>query len=766
MNSVEEIGVERITVENVTRRRFLQGVLSTSAFVLCVGKSRLLATAARSGAPEGVPSDISSVGAAAFHPGVFVGIHSDGMVYIVAHRSEMGNGVRTSLPRILADELDADWSRVKVIQGDGDAAYGSQDTDGSHSVREFFDVLREAGATARLMLVRAAAQKWGIPESECVADPVHSVTDRSAKRKIGYGELAALAAALPVPKKEELKFKSPQDWKYIGKAAPGYDVPEICSGKPLFGMDVRVDGMLYAAIAHPPVLGGKVKSLDDSAALKVIGVKKAIAIDPFTPPHGFQPLGGVAVIADNTWAAFKGRNRLQIEWDNGSNASYNSAEYKKQLQATARQPGKVVHTVGDPDAEFAKGGKIIEAEYFAPHLAHASMEPPVAVADVQGDKAVVWSPTQNPQGVQEEVAKALGLKKENVVCHVTFLGGGFGRKSKPDYAVEAAVLSKKTGKPVKVVWSREDDIKFDYYHSVAAMYLKAAVDEKGMPKAWLQRSVFPPIGSTFDKDATYGGAGEMSMGWNVVPFEVPNFRSENGQAAAHVRIGWLRSVANIYHAFAVQSFANELAYAANRDPYDYLISLIGTPRTLDVGPQGPPGTSEKYPYDLGRLRHVAELAAEKSNWGKKKLGKGSGMGIAVHRSFFTYVASVVEVEVDRGAIKIPHVTTVVDAGIVANPEMVRQQFEGAAVFGTSIARTGEITASDGTVDQSNFSDYPVARMNDAPYQVDVHIVESTAPPAGVGEPGVPPFVPALCNAVFAATGKRVRELPLTRNGFS
>jgi isoquinoline 1-oxidoreductase beta subunit len=766
MISVEEIGVERITVENVTRRRFLQGVLSTSAFVLCVSKSPLLARAAGSGAPFAALGDISGVGATAFHPGVFVGIHSDGMVYIVAHRSEMGNGVRTSLPRILADELDADWSRVKVIQGDGDAAYGSQDTDGSHSVREFFDVLREAGATARLMLVRAAAQKWGIPESECVADPVHNVTDKSAKRKIGYGELAALAAALPVPKKEELKFKSPQDWKYIGKAAPGFDVPEICSGKPLFGMDVRVDGMLYAAIAHPPVLGGKVKSLDDSAALKVIGVKKAIAMDPFTPPHAFQPLGGVAVIAENTWAAFKGRNRLQIEWDNGSNASYNSAEYKKQLQATARQPGKVVHTVGDPDAEFAKGGKIIEAEYFAPHLAHASMEPPVAVADVQGDKAVIWSPTQNPQGVQEEVAKALGLKKENVVCHVTFLGGGFGRKSKPDYAVEAAVLSKKTGKPVKVVWSREDDIKFDYYHSVAAMYLKAAVDEKGMPKAWLQRSVFPPIGSTFDKDAVYGGAGEMSMGWSVVPFEVPNFRSENGQAAAHVRIGWLRSVANIYHAFAVQSFANELAYAANRDPYDYLLSLIGTPRTLDVGPQGPPGTSEKYPYDLGRLRHVAELAAEKSNWGKKKLGKGSGVGIAVHRSFFTYVASVVEVEVDRGAIRVPHVTTVVDAGIVANPEMVRQQFEGAAVFGTSIARTGEITASDGAVDQSNFSDYPVARMNDAPHQVDVHIVESAAPPAGVGEPGVPPFVPALCNAVFAATGKRVRELPLTRNGFS
>jgi isoquinoline 1-oxidoreductase beta subunit len=768
MIDIEELAVEETAIENVTRRKFLQGVLASSAFVLCVGKSSLLAKAAGGGVPEfgTAAGELASVSAAAFHPSVFVGIHTDGMVYIVAHRSEMGNGVRTSLPRILADELDADWSRVVVVQGDGDAAYGSQDTDGSHSVREFFDVLREAGATARLMLVRAAAQKWGIPESQCVADPVHNVTDLSAKRKIGYGELAALAAALPVPKKEELKFKPPQDWRYIGKPAHGFDVPEICSGKSVFGMDVRVDGMLYAAIAHPPVLGGKVKSVDDSAALKVIGVQKTIAIDPFKPPHAFQPLGGVAVIADNTWAAFRGRNRLKIDWDNGSNASYNSADYKKELQATARQPGKAVHAVGDPDAEFAKGGKIIEAEYFAPHLAHASMEPPVAVADVRGDKATVWSPTQNPQGVQEEVAKAIGIKKEDVTCHVTFLGGGFGRKSKPDYAVEAAVLSKKTGKPVKVIWSREDDIKFDYYHSVAAMYLKASVDGSGKPTAWLQRSVFPPIGSTFKENEVYGSAGEMSLGWDLSPFDVPNFRSENGQAAAHIRIGWLRSVANIYHAFAVQSFANELAYAANRDPYEYLMMLLGSARHVDAGPKGSPGVNEKYPYDIGRLRHVAEVAAEKANWGKKKSGKGSGVGIAVHRSFFTYVASVVEVEVENNEIRIPHVTTVVDAGIVANPEMVRQQFEGAAVFGTSIARTGEITASGGAVDQSNFFDYPVARMNDAPYQVDVHIVESTAPPAGVGEPGVPPFVPALCNAVFAATGKRVRELPLTRNGFS
>jgi len=585
---------DKIAIVNVSRRNFLQGALSASAFVLCVGKVPLLAKAATSGVPTGVPGTTAlSIDATAFHPSVFLGIQPDGTVLIVAHRTEMGNGARTSLPRIVADELDADWSRVRVIQGDGDERYGSQDTDGSHSVREFFDTLREAGATARLMLVRAAAQQWGVPESQCVADPVHVVLHKGTNRTIGYGELAALAAKQPVPKKEELKLKSPSEWRYIGKPAPGYDVTDVCGGKALYGMDVRLDGMLYAAIAHPPVLGGKVKSVDDSGTLKVKGVKQTIPIDPFTPPHHFQPLGGVAVIADNTWSAFKGRDQLKVEWDNGAHAVYNSPDYKKELQETARQPGKVVHTIGDPDAEFAKGGKIIEAEYYAPHLAHASMEPPVAVADVQGSKVTVWSPTQNPQGVQEEVAKKLGLKKDDVTCHVTFLGGGFGRKSKPDYAVEAAVLSKQTGKPVKVVWSREDDIKFDYFHSVAAMYIKAAVDEKGMPKAWLQRSVFPPISSTFDKDAVYGSDGEMALGWNVVPFDLPHFRSENGKALNHVRIGWFRSVANIYHAFAVQSFANELAYAAGRDPYDYLLALLGPGKTIDA--TQPPDVATKYP---------------------------------------------------------------------------------------------------------------------------------------------------------------------------
>jgi isoquinoline 1-oxidoreductase beta subunit len=464
-----------------------------------------------------------------------------------------------------------------------------------------------------------------------------------------------------------------------------------------------------------------------------------------------------------------GRKKLKAVWDNGPHALYSSDQFKKGLQATARKPGKAARNQGDVDAVFAQGGKILEAEYYVPHLAHASMEPPVALADYRDGKVEVWASTQNPQAVQETLSEKLGIPKEAVTCHVPLLGGGFGRKSKPDYAAEAAILSRKVGRPVKVVWSREDDIRFDYYHTVSAMYMKAALGADGLPTAWLQRSVFPSIGSTFNVNGTAAGAGELQQGWTDLPFNIPNLRAENSGAAAHVRIGWLRSVANIYHAFAAQSFADECAHAAGRDSVDYLLALVGPARIVDVKKSAPDypnygGSLEDYPIDTARYRRVIELAAEKSGWGKHTLGKGQGMGIAVHRSFLTYVATVVQVEVnDQGELRIPRVDTAVDAGLVVNPEATRNQFEGAAVFGTSLARFGEITATNGVIDQSNFDTYPVSRMNEAPYQTNVYIVESSAPPAGVGEPGVPPFAPALCNAIFAATGKRVRELPLSRS---
>src|ERR1700693_1784052 len=750
-------------IENVSRRNFMRGgVFGAGAFVLGVRFYPNLLSA------DTLPHD-THVDLATFHPSIFVGINPDGTVWIVAHRSEMGTTMRTSPPWVVAAELDADWKRVKIEQAIGDKRYGDQNTDGSHSIRSFYDVMRVAGATARLMLIQAAAQQWDVPPAECETE-LHFVIHRSTNRRAGYGELATAASKFPAPTKEQLTLKPKSAWLYVGKGHVSYDLEAFVTGKAIYGMDARVDGMVYASVERPPVLGGKVKSFDDKETLKVAGVRQTVPIDPFKPPPAFQPLGGIAVIADNTWAAFQGRKKLNIAWDNGPNETYNSDAYKNELRATSHNTCKVVRNVGDADVEFAKGGKVYEADYYVPLLAHAAMEPLVALADFKDGKATIWAPTQNPQAAQDIVAKELGIAKEDVICHVTLLGGGFGRKSKPDYVAEAAVLSKKMGRPVKVVWTREDDIKFDYYNAVASMYMKAALGANGKPTAWLQRSVFPPIPSIFDVNAVYGDAAHLQQGWTDIPYDLPNLRVENGPAKAHVRIGWLRSVANIYHAFGIQCFTDELAHAAGRDPLDYLLDLIGQPRIVDLKNVQYPNygdSMQAYPWETGRLRHVTELAAEKSGWGKRKQGKGIGFGIAAHRSFLTYAATVVQVEVnDQGEVRITRVDMALDAGLIVNPEATRAQFEGAAVFGTSVGGRGGITATKGAIDQSNFQDYPVARINEVPAQTNVYIVDSDTPPAGVGEPGVPPFVAAFCNAIFAATGKRVRDLPISKLGLS
>jgi isoquinoline 1-oxidoreductase beta subunit len=758
-----------IRIENVSRREFLKGVVGAGAFALSVSvlPERLFAENRMAAGLD----PMEPMAKAALQPNVYLAIDTDGTAYVIAHRSEMGNGVRAALPRIVADELDADWARVKVVQAIGDEKYGDQDTDGSHSVVSFFVPLREAGASARLMLVRAAAQKWNVPEAEC-STQLHTVVNKKSGQKLGYGELAEAASKLEVPKKEELKLKPRSEWRYIGKDAPLYDLNDVVTGKGVYGQDARMDGMLYASVMHPPVLGTTPKSVDDKDALAIAGVKQTVTIDAFKPPVLFQALGGVAVLADNTWSAMQGRKKLKVEWGTNSHSEYNSGDYKKYLVETARKPGKVVREVGNVDAAFAKGGKVIEAEYYAPLLAHASMEPPAALALYRDGKVEAWAPTQSPVTARDAIAAAVGAKKEDVTVHVTLLGGAFGRKSFPDFAVEAAVLSKKTGKPVKVVWSREDDIKFDTYHSVSAMYMKAALGPDGKPTAWLQRTVFPPIGSTFDATAVYSAADELGLGFSDLPYAIPNHRSENGPATAHVRIGWFRSVANIYHGFAIQSFSDELAHTAGKDPVAYTLALLGPDRIIpktelpkDYTNYG--GDYAQYPIDTARFKRVVQLVAEKSGWGKKKNGNGVGMGFAMHRSFLTYAASVVQVHLDdAGRVHVDRVDQALDAGTVVNPEMVRNQFEGAAVMGTSIALFGEITATNGKVDQSNFDDYQVARMNTAPRETHVHIVENDAPPGGVGEPGLPAVAPAICNAIFAATGKRIRELPLSKAGLA
>jgi isoquinoline 1-oxidoreductase beta subunit len=702
---------------------------------------------------------------------VYLGVEPDGTVILVAHRSEMGTGIRTALPMVAADEMEADWTRVKIQQAIGDKKYGDQNTDGSNSIKSFWQPMREAGATARVMLESAAASKWGVPASECHAKN-HEVV-HATKGKVGFGELATLAAKQPVPKKEDLKFKAASEYRYIGKNVPITDIDKIVAGHTTYGMDAKMPGMVYASIERCPVIGGKLKSVDDADAKSVKGVIQTAIIDPYKGAGYatggiFQALGGVAVIADNTWAAMQGRKKLKPEWDLGVNAKYNSGEYKQTLRETAKKPGTANRTAGDVDAEFAKNSKTHEAEYWVPHLAHAEMEPPTAVADYKDGKVTIWTATQNPQAVQQTVAPAVGCKIEDVTCNVTLLGGGFGRKSKPDYVAEAAILSKQLGKPVKVVWSREDDLQFDYFHFPAAMYMKASLDEKGRPTAWLGRSVYPNMLSL--NQSSPGGL--SSMGWSDLPFNIPNIRMESGPAEAKVRIGWLRSVANIPHAFAIHSFIDELAALANRDRVEYLVEMLGPDRIIELGGGrggaaggrgGAPARPNLYPIDTARTKRVLQAVADQSGWANKKSGNGHGWGVAVHRSFSSYVASVVEVEVDgKGNVKIGRVDTVADPGLIVHPDRVKAQFEGAAVFGASLAMSGEITADNGRVIQKNFNGYPVARIDEAPREVHVSIIGTDNPPAGVGEPGVPPIAPAICNAIFAATGKRIRDLPIKR----
>lgn len=743
-----------IRKEAVSRRGFLGTIFSIGALVVSaplIGERTFA-----QGTPNG--------NAATWQPSVYLGMEPSGVVKIVAHRSEMGTGARTCLPMIVADELEADWDRVSIVQALGDEKYGSQNTDGSCSVRDFYDALRAAGASARMMLEQAAASKWSVPVSECKGEK-HFVVHAGSNRKLGYGELVPLAAGLTVPAAGTLRFKTPDEFRYIGTDIPIADLDDLVTGNGIFGIDAKMPGMVYASIERPPVMGSKMTSLDDTAAKQVKGVQQVVSLELAQEPLGFQALGGAAVIADSTWAALQGRKKLKVAWSESEHSTHESTAYKKEMLETASKPGRVAREVGDVDAEFAKGGKTIEARYYTPILAHAPMEPPAAVAEFKDGKVVTWAATQNPQAVQDTVAKALGIAKEDVICHVTLLGGGFGRKSKPDYVAEAALLSKQVGKPVKIVWSREDDIQFDFYHSPAGLYMKAAVDEKGMPTAWLQRSVFPPIAMQRNPQEEYGG-GQLGMGWTDIPYKLPNLRVENGPAKAHMRIGWLRSVANIYHAFGVQSFTDELAAQAGRDRVEYLLELIGEAREFDLGKEGLVGrarSNPKFPFDTGRLRNVIELVAEKSDWAKRKPTAGHALGFAAHRSFLSYIATVVEVEVTKsGEVKIPRVDIAVDAGRIINPERVKAQFEGAAVFGTSITLMSELTAAGGKIQQSNFNGYQVARINQSPMQTNVYLVDSDAPPAGVGEPGVPPIAPAICSAIFAATGKRIRELPIKK----
>jgi isoquinoline 1-oxidoreductase subunit beta len=706
-----------------------------------------------------------------WQPDLFLSLAADGKLTIWAHRSEMGTGIGTSLPMVLADEMAANWQRVEVVQAIGNRDYGSQNTDGSRSMRHFFDRMRQAGAIARQMLLTAAAQLWKVPVGECDARS-HFVYHDASGRKIGFGDLAQAASALPIPEAAQVALLPASKRRYIGRGVPNRDMQAILNGAAIFGADVRLPDMRFASIERSPVLGGKALKWNAAAAMKVPGVEKVVELPAASPPFAFKALGGIAVIASDSWSAMQGRQKLAVQWHDGEHAEFSTAQRDRERQSAAQKKGVVMREQGDFEKAMSKLGQVVMAEYSLPHLAHVPMETPCATARIDGDACEIWAPTQTPQSAQRSVAQALGIPLKQVTVHVTLLGGGFGRKSKPDYIVEAALLARELGAPVQVLWTREDDIHHDYFHAASAMHMQAWIDPKGQAQACLMRSAFTPIGSTFNPATKNGSAGEVGQGFTDLPFNIPNLRIENCAAESDLRIGWLRSVCNIFHGFGVNCFADEMAAAARHDPLFYMLNLIGPDRHIDLPALGVKYSNygsplDTYPVDTARLKNVLRVAAEKAGWSRRELPPHHAMGLAVHRSFCGYVAWVVEVKVTlEGQLSIPNAFGAIDCGLAVDPDRVIAQMEGSAVFGTSLALSGEITAEHGRVLQNNFDGFPIARMHEAPRNIQVEIVPSTEPPSGVGETGVPPFAPALANAVFAATDKRIRTLPFSHHDLS
>ena len=668
--------------------------------------------------------------AAPFAPNAWLRISPDNSVLIVVDRSEMGQGVATALPMLVAEELDADWTKVKIDSAPADKSYtnplfGFQGTGGSTSVRAGYTPLRKAGAAAREMLVAAAAQTWGVDKVECRAE-LGAVIHTRSKRRATYGQLAAKAASLPVP--QDPALKSPKDWKILGHRVKRLDTPAKVDGSAQFGIDVKVPGMLVAVVARCPTIGGKVASFDAARAKAVPGVKDVVQIS-----------SGVAVVADGYWNAKKGRDALDVKWDDGPNAQVSSASISQLLTQTAQKPGAQARHDGDPDGALGGSANKVEAAYELPFLAHATMEPMNCTAHVRADGVDIWAPTQFQTGAQGIGAKIGGVPPEKVQVHTTYLGGGFGRRFELDFIQEALETSKAVGAPVKVVWSREDDTQHDQYRPVSYHAFHAGLDASGKPVAWTHRIVAPSIMARVFPQTIKNGLDEEAVEGGVgMPYAIGNVHVDYHMPDTGIPVGFWRSVNNTFNAFAVESFIDELAHAAKKDPYEYRRDLLG-----------------KAPRHLG----VLNLAASKAGW-STPLPAGRSRGIAVWKSFDTYVAEVAEISMGPdGTPRVHRVVCAVDCGPVVNPSIVEAQMESAIVYGLTAALWGEITLDKGRVQQSNFNNYLMVRMGDMP-RVAVHIVPSSDAQGGAGEPGTPPIAPAVCNAIFAATGKRIRKLPI------
>ena len=673
-----------------------------------------------------------------FQPNAWIDVATDGEITIWVAKTEMGQGVFSSLPAIVADELDADWERVHIRQADADPAYGNQWTAGSASVHESWEPLRRAGAAAREMLVAAAAAAWGVATVTCRTESGTVVHDPSGRRA-GYGELAERASRVPVPKLPRLK--SADELHLVGAALPRRDIPAKTNGTAIFGLDVRIPGMLVAAIARPPVFGGRVRRYDASRAVAMPGVRGVVELPPISTarPVSIRIPGGVAVVADSTWTAVRGCAAVDVEWNDGPNGALTSAGIDGMFERSLGSAALDVERRGNAEATLRRAAMVHEATYRVPYLAQTPPEPLNATADVHADRCEVWAPTQDPVAAQRAIASVLGLRTDSVTVHVTFVGGGFGRRLYTDVPVEAALVSRAVGAPVQVFWTREDDLRHGFYRPAALQRLRAGLSADGTLLGWEHRIVGPTVESQAnpgDPDKT----GEYRFGGARIWYAVADALTDYVPADPGVPLGWWRSVESSATTFAIESFVDELALAGRQDPVAFRLRLLQ---------QHPP------------LRAVLQLAAQRARWGET-MPAGRGRGVALYAKGSTRIAQVADVVVAAdGTLRVPRVVCAVDCGTVINPDQVAAQVEGGIVFGASAALLSEITLAAGRVEQSNWQDYPMLRIDEAP-QVEVHIVPGSEPPSGVGEPPVPPIAPAIANAVFAATGKRVRTLPIGR----
>ncbi|HEY4950025.1 MAG TPA: xanthine dehydrogenase family protein molybdopterin-binding subunit [Candidatus Acidoferrales bacterium] len=738
-------------MSNASRREFLKSSAAGGAGLLLA--FYLPGIAARADAAEQT-----------FKANSYIFIDPQGDIRLVVTRSEMGQGVRTALAMILAEELDADWSRVKIEQGDCEPEYGDMTTGGSMSIRSTWDPLRKAGASARDMLLTAAAETWGVKKDECSASGGSVIEHKKSGRKASYGELAVRAGAVPVPK--DVPLKEAKDYRIVGTRRARVDGQHIVIGEAHYGIDTKVPGMLYAVVARPPVFGGKVRKFDASRALAVPGVKKvfevaAVEMPPLfgeerKPDSGHQHYlwGGVAVVAESTWQAIAGRRALSVDWDNGAGAEESTEKQRAALAELLKTPGKELKKIGEPDAVVASAAKTVEADYETPFLAHMTMEPVNCTASVRDGKCEVWAPTQNPNGMATALASVLNLPQSALTIHITLIGGGFGRRLCIDYGVEAALISRSAGAPVKVIWTRDDDIRHDYYRPISHHRLRAGVDAQGQVTSWLHHIAAPSTDSTFLGGEVPDTGGTEIAGTGLPSGAVPNYLLQQSFLHTAVPRGYWRAVDTNWNHFAVQSFIDEIAAATGKDPLALRRQLIASKQK----PAGGGDNEGETPVNVDRLLGVLNLVAEKSGWGTP-LPAGRGRGIAGLYGFGSYVAHVAEVTVAKdGTLRVDRVVVAVDCGQVINPDLVAAQIEGGVVFGLTSALYDEITIQGGQVQQSNFDNYQMLRIADMP-RVEVHLVPSHEAPGGIGEPGVPSTAPAVANAIFAATGKRLRRLP-------